>query len=275
MPVIVEDIEQQDKETKELQKRYPYWAGLIPCTILLVADVFVCSALIDRQWAVWSFPTFTYCYGGVCLGWWLFLTVYRIVANGTSGFYDIYWFCNMALLLTGIGCFLRCPTLIGQSMCLLFFPHATFWIDCGFYPCFHRGLLNTYSYMFEKDCPVFEKITSLHHIWYFPGLLFVIWKQPLLSIWSYVLSILLFVLLIVNGYYLTPLQIKNKKGVMRYLNVCLAHEYPTFVRNVPPFKWTIRKPFFFHCLCITVTYVIPINFLTYAIILGIQKLTCL
>ena len=275
MTTIVEDVEQQKVRKEPVKKGCPYWMGLIPCTLLLVADVLACYFFVDRQKAEWYFPIFAYVYGGLCLGWWLFLTVYRIVTYGSCGFYDIYWFCNMGLLLTGIGCFLRLPTLLGQSMCLLFFPHSTFWLDCGLYPCFHKGITNTYSYMFDKAIPIFEKITSLHHVWYFPGILLVIWKQPLLSIWSYVFSILLFIALITKGYYLTPLEAPTKEGTMRYLNVCLAHEYPTFVRNIPPFKWTIGKPFFFHCLCITVSYIIPVNFITYLIIIGIQKLILL
>ena len=83
MATIVEDVEQQKVRKEPVKKGCPYWMGLIPCTLLLVADVLACYFFVDRQKAEWYFPIFAYVYGGLCLGWWLFLTVYRIVTYGS------------------------------------------------------------------------------------------------------------------------------------------------------------------------------------------------
>mgnify|MGYP006932812318 CR=1 FL=1 len=38
MTTIVEDVEQQKVRKEPVKKGCPYWMGLIPCTLLLVAD---------------------------------------------------------------------------------------------------------------------------------------------------------------------------------------------------------------------------------------------
>ena len=269
----MDDIEQNlNGNVKQNILPCPFWLESIPLIILVICDILVCRYWIDKTDTVWAFPIFSYCYGGLCFGWWLLITIYRTVCFGIGGFYDLYWFCNIALVLTAVGAVFQLPTLIGQSMCLLFFPHATFWIDFLLYPCAKRPILNTFPFMFDDSTTSFEKFTSYHHFWFFPGLIVVLWKQPVLSIWSYILSIILFVLLNIMGHYMTPVTWYYPDGTERYLNVCLGHEYPEFAKSIPPFKWTINRPFIFHCLTITIVYILPVNLVTYFIIIGLQKL---
>ena len=250
----------------------PFWLETIPVVILTIADILVCKYWIDDPNTQWKYPTISYCYAALCFGWWLMLTLYRSICFGIGGYYDLYWFCNIALVLTTVGVVWRVPSLIGQSMCLLFVPHAAFWIDFLTYPCFKRPALNAYPFMFDDTTTPFEKVTSYHHFWFFPGLIVVLWKQPLLSIWSYVLSVLLFVILNIVSHYMTPVTWYYPDGSERYLNVCMSHDNPGFADSIPPFSWTVGKPFFYHCFTLTMAYVVPVNLISYFIIIGFQKL---
>lgn len=270
--LTMQDVENQSVTIEKQQKKCPYWAELVPCVFLILLDIYVCKYKIDIKFTEWRFPIFCYVFAGLCFGWWLLLIISRIVQSGVGGFYDMYWYCNVGLLITAIGVAFGIPSLIGQSMCLLLLPHMTFWIDVTSYPCFKVCPFNAYPYMFDKETPFMEKFTSYHHFWYFPGLILVLWKQPLLSLWSYGLSILLFAFLNIMALYMTPKVYVYKDGSTRYLNVCQAHEYPEFVKKIPPFKYTVGKNPLYMFFVTTTCYITPGNLISYFIIIGFQYL---
>ena len=268
---MIQDCEKGTCIEENKRKECPYWAELFTCTFVILLDILVCKYYIDTQQVEWIFPIFSYGFAVLCICWWLFLSISRCIQSGIGGFYDIYWYCNIALLLTAVGIVLGSPTLIGQSMCLLLLPHITFWIDIFSYPCFKVCPINAFPYMFDKATPFLEKFTSIHHFWYFPGLIVVLWKQPLLSLWSYGISIILFGILNFLSYFMTPKEYIYEDGTTRYLNICVAHEYPEFARKIPPFKYTIGKSFWFMFFITVTCYIIPANLIAYLIIIGLQK----
>ena len=149
-------------------------------------------------------------------------------------------------------------------------PHATFWIDFLFYPCCKRCILGAYPYMFDKATPVSEKITSYHHFWYFPGLCILLIGCPPFSIASFVLSVVLFSIMIVLARWMTPLDYTNSDGSKRYLNICLAYEYPEFGRTLFPFKYAIGKGFTIYVLTLIFAYIVPVNFISYLLVYWLQ-----
>ena len=265
------DVEQGVIEKKEEPKVCPWWAESMPITILLIIDVLVCKYYIDPQTITWRYPIYSYIFGSLCLVWFVYMITDRTIYGGIGGFYDAYWFCNIGLVLTALGVFFALPTLIGQSMCLLLMPHISFWIDFVCYPCLKRCVVGAFPFMFDESTAFHEKVTSYHHFWFFPGIVFLLLGQAPISLASFYLSALLFLLLIVLSRYMTPLEYVNPDGSRRYLNVCCAHEYPEFATHIQPFKWSIGKPFVVYVSVIFFFYVVPVNFISFILIVLIQK----
>lgn len=267
-----DDIEKANSTQRTESKFHVWWAELFPLTIVLIADVLVCMYFVDTKRATWKYPTYSYVYGTCCILWYIFLVACRTYYAGVAGFYDAYWFCNIGMLLTGLGAFLSLPTLVGQAICLLLIPHILFWIDFIFYPCFKRCVVGVYPYMFDENEPMYEKVTSYHHFWFFPGMIFLLVGQPPITLMSLCLSVILFFFLMLLAHYLTPLDYPRRDGTSRYLNVCCAHEYPEIVRSIPPFKYAIGKSFALYIFINIIFYTIPFNFFSYLLAFIIQKL---
>ena len=269
--ILEPDVESLQAQSNQEQKACPWWVESIPLIALVIADVLVCEYFIDKDRVQWRYPIYAKCFGALCLAWFVFLVATRVICSGLGCVYDAYWFCNICLILTGLGVFLSLPSLIGQSVCLLLMPHATFWIDFLFYPCCKRCVLGAYPYMFDKATPVSEKITSYHHFWYFPGLCILLIGCPPFSIASFVLSVVLFSIMIVLARWMTPLDYTNSDGSKRYLNICLAYEYPEFGRTLFPFKYAIGKGFTIYVLTLIFAYIVPVNFISYLLVYWLQR----
>ena len=266
------DVEKANTEERQEKKTDSWWVELLPFTLLLIADVLVCLYWIDSKRPVWRYQTYSYIYGAICILWYFFLVGCRTYYAGVAGFYDAYWFCNVALLLTGLGAFLSLPTLIGQSICLVLVAHILFWIDFICYPCFKRCVIGVYPYMFDENEPMYEKVTSYHHFWFFPGMVFLLIDQPPITLASCWLSVILFFFLMLFAHYMTPIDYPKRDGTPRYLNVCCAHEYPEILREIYPFKYAIGKNFAIYISINIVFYTIPFNFVSYIITFAAQKL---
>ena len=266
------DVEanQQDLEAKT-KVPCPYWLEMIPYALTFLLLTYISWKYIDVDRIEWRYPLFCYIFAACCIVQWCYLLWDRWYFYGPNVFYEIYWYCHMGLLLTAAAIYLHLPSLLGQSMCLTLFPHASFWIDLIIYPFFGRSVIGSAGWLVDKSYPLHEKMSSMHHFWYFPCIIFVMQGQKPISLVCYFLSIVQFVILNICSHYMTPVSYIDKNGNYRLLNICVAHECVDFLKPIPPFKWAIGKPYWFHLLIATVCYNFPVNYLAYFIIISVQR----
>ena len=250
----------------------PYWLELIPYCFTFVFLSYISYKYLDPVPAVWKFPIFAKVFACFCIIHWCFILGERWYSFGSAGFYEIYWYCNMAMLLTSVGIVFGLPSLIGQCMCLTLFPHISFWVDILLTPCMKRSPIGSAGWMFEKSTPWHERVSSLHHFWYFPCIFILFYKQDPIPISSYWMSLVQFVIMNFFSRLMSPKSCVDKSGKLRELNICVSWVCPDFIANIPPFKWSAGNPYIVHLLIATLFYNVPINFLAYAIIFGVQKL---
>ena len=269
----IEDIEEnRDRLEEKTKVPCPYWLEMIPYTITFVLLTYISYAYIDTQPMEWKYPTFCKLFAIGCIVQWCYLLWERWYFYGPNGFYEIYWYCHMGLLLTAAAIFLHLPSLLGQTMCLTLFPHVSFWVDLMLIPFFKRSVIGSSGWLVEKEYPWHEKLSSMHHFWYFPSILFVIQGQKPLPVSCYFLSIVQFVIMNICSHYMTPVSYIDKNGRLRMLNICVSHECVDFLKPIPPFKWAIGKPYWVHITFATLFYNVPFNYIAYFILLGLQQL---
>ena len=155
----------------------PYWLEFIPYCFTFVFLSYISYKYLDPVPAVWKFPIFAKVLACFCIIHWCFILGERWYYFGSAGFYEIYWYCNMAMLLTSVGILFGLPSLIGQCMCLTLFPHLSFWVDVLLTPCMKRSPIGSAGWMFEKSTPWHERVSSLHHFWYFPCIFILFYKR--------------------------------------------------------------------------------------------------
>ena len=267
------DLEKNDSiEDEDLRIPCPYWLMVFPYIVVYALLTLFSMKFVDTERAQWRFPIFSYIFAGVCFVHFFYILFERWYYFGVAGFYEIYWYCNCGLLMTTIGILLGLPSLIGQVMCLTLFPHLSFWIDSLMYPCFHRSVIGSAGWMFEKSTPWHERLSSLHHFWYFPCIFILFYGQPSLTFPSYYLSIIQFMLLNILSHYMTPKSMIDKTGTYRLLNICVSYVCPDFLTNIPPFKWAGGRPYICHLAIAVLFYNVPFNFIAFVIINSVQYL---
>ena len=251
---------------------FPFWLPIFPYLFVYSLLVFISWKFIDVKPTQWRFPIFNYIFGVICTLQFVAIVYERYYYFGKAGFYESYWYCSCALPLTLIGFIFDLPSLIGECMCLMLFPHLSFWIDSILIIITKKSVIGSAKWIFEKGTPWHEIVTTLHHYWYFPCIFICFYGQPKLPIQSYVLSILQFILL--NGIcrVMTPNKMVDKTGVLRELNICVSHEPPDFLKTIPPFKFGLNAPYYLFISIAVLFYNVPFNYIAYVIITFIQQL---
>lgn len=273
MSVIVEDDIEMNKDTKEKEEMpCPFWLPIFPYILIYSLLVFISWKYIDISPIQWRYPRFNYVFGVICLLQFIAIVYERYNCFGPAGFYESYWYCSCALPLTLIGFIFDLPSLIGECMCLMLFPHISFWIDSIIIIITKKSVIGSAGWIFKKETPWHEIFTTLHHFWYFPCIFICFYKQPRIPIQSYFLSILQFFLLNVVCHFMTPNKLQDKTGTLRELNICVSHEPPDFLKTIPPFKYGMTAPYWLFILIAVVCYNFPFNYIAYLIITGIQYL---
>lgn len=273
MSIVEERDVEMNKEAKVPDKPpCPFWLPVFPYIVVYSFLVYISWKFIDLKPTQWRFPTFNYIFGILCTLQFIAIVYERYHFYGPAGFYESYWYCSCALPLTLVGFILDLPSLIGECMCLMLFPHISFWVDSILILIFKKSVLGSAGWIFEKDTPWHEIFTTLHHFWYFPCIMICFAGQPVIPIESYFLSILQFILLNIICHFMTPNALIDKTGAYRLLNICVSHEPPDFLKKIPPFKWGIRAPYFFFILIAIVCYNVPFNYVAYIIIAAVQML---
>ena len=272
--VVVKDVE-MNKEAKHPEPDIPpcpFWLPIFPYLIIYGFLIFISWKFFDKNPEPWHFPVFNYVFGIICTLQFIAIVYERYTFYGPAGFYESYWYCSCALPITLIGFILNLPSLIGECMCLMLFPHISFWVDSLFVLIFKKSILGSAGWIFEKDAPWHEIFTTCHHFWYFPCICICFYGHSAIPIESYFLSILQFVLLNIVCHFMTPNALIDKTGEYRLLNICVSHEPPDFLKKIPPFKWGMNAPYFFFLLIATICYNVPFNYVAYIIITSVQFL---
>lgn len=250
----------------------PFWMPIFPYLLAYGLLIFISWKYIDTKPVQWRFPVFNYVFGAICTVQFICIVYERYHYFGNAGFYETYWYCSCALPITLIGFIFDLPSLIGECMCLMLFPHVSFWVDSIIILITKKSLTGSAGWIFEKGTPWHEIFTTLHHFWYFPCIFICLYGQPVMPIQSYYLSILQFILLNIICHYMTPNTLNDKNGVFRPLNICVSHEPPDFLKTMPPFKYGIKAPYALFLLIAVVCYNVPINYVAYLILAGVQLL---
>ena len=272
MIVVEEDVEKNKMMNVGDVPPCPFWLPIFPYILVYSSLVYISWKFIDVKPVQWRFPAFNLAFGIMCTIQFIAIVYERYHFYGNAGFYESYWYCSCALPLTLIGFVLDLPSLIGECMCLMLFPHLSFWIDSILIIITKKSVIGSAKWIFEKDTPWHEILTTLHHYWYFPCIFICFYGQPKLPLQSYIMSIIQFILL--NGIcrYMTPNKLVDKTGMLRELNICVSHEPPDFLKTIPPFKYGLNAPYPLFILIATFFYNVPFNFVAYLIITYIQQL---
>ena len=267
------DIEAKQENIDDKTKvPCPYWLEMIPYFFTFLILSYISWRWIDVEKPAWRYPLFCSIFAACCILQWCYILWERWHFYGSNGFYEIYWYCHMGLLLTAVAIYLHLPSLLGQTMCLTLFPHVSFWVDLALYPCFGRSIIGSSGWLVDKSYPVHEKMSSMHHFWYYPCIIFVLQGQKTIPLVCYYLSIVQFVIMNFFSHFMTPNSYIDKNGKLRQLNICVSHECVDILKNIPPFKWGDGKPYIVFLLIATVCYNIPVNFLAWYAITCIQLL---
>lgn len=88
---------------------------------------------------------------------WLFLA--RAWLN-RYGLQQLFWFCDVALLLTGVGLLARSSRLLTAQLCAISLFHACWLIDMVCLLVLARSPIGATEYMVRHDLPLFEKLFS-------------------------------------------------------------------------------------------------------------------
>ena len=271
--VQTQDIEKNvSKESVPDEAPCPYWLMMIPYVLTFVFFTFFSWKFIDTKPIQWHFPVVAYVFAGFCVLHWCYLLGERWYFYGPAGFYEIYWYCSLALLFTAAAVVLKLPSLIAECMCLTLFPHISFWIDAILTPICGHEVIGSAGWLYDKETPWHERISTFHHFWFFPCIFIVLYGQPPIPIQGYILSIVQFVVLNFFAHFMTPNVTVDKNGEIRKLNICVSHVAPDFLLNIPPFSWGTRQPYLVFLLVATLCYNVPFNYVAFFICEKVQQL---
>jgi hypothetical protein len=157
------------------------------------------------------------------------LSISRFLLRGVPGLTDPFWACNFGLLLCASGVWLGLPSIVGSTVVLLAFEHATFVIDCIGWMATGRFLIGSASYLANAHWA--EYVSTAHHIWFIPATLTVLWRSDAgITAFSFPLSCLVLGLLTVLGRFCFPLSISSCEERSTdyksfYINVNMGHEF--------------------------------------------------
>ncbi|KAK8795527.1 hypothetical protein WA158_000184 [Blastocystis sp. Blastoise] len=248
----------------------PWWLIIIPMLSLVIGLTCICYFYLDvdakpfyNRWVSWGSGIFF-------ILWYCYIGIERTYYYGIAGYYEIFWFCNISLLLVGIGLVFELPSLVCCSVCVVMFPHAAYWIDIISWLICRKTPCGAATFMFESGWPIHDKISTLHHFVLIPNVLFLLYEYPYIQYPAYLLSVVLLVVSQWSCHFLTPLAMLDKNKKYKYLNVCISYELPEILRGVYPFKWTVNGPTWLFFLICFFFYAVPINGVCYGLFLGCQ-----
>lgn len=250
----------------------PWWAPFPPMVILVLLLVAISYFFLDRDAAPYYNEYVAFGSGIFFICWYFYIGIERTYYYGVAGYYEIYWFCNVSLLLTGVGLAIRLPTLVCAAVCVVMLPHTAFWIDLICYACFRITPCGAATFLFEKGWPIHDKISTLHHFLLIPIVTFLFFRYPYVEPTAIVLAVLLLICSQVTCHYLTPREMIDKNGKRKYLNVCISHDMPDLLVNVYPFKWIKGRPAYVLFIICFFCYAIPISVICYYLFHGLQCL---
>lgn len=163
--------------------------------------------------------TFRRC-SDVLFCYWFGVLAYRCASKGLLlGAVDMLWACNVSLLLAAVAVRRQSNLLIDVCINLVSLAHVTWMIDVVAY-CFTGSMpLGRASYMLWPDATLAHNLTTLHHGWFIPLMLYLLARNGGVLQWrssgyAFVLS-----LCIGAASLAVP---KTLDGA--YLNINLAHE---------------------------------------------------
>ena len=146
------DIEAKQENIDDKTKvPCPYWLEMIPYFFTFLILSYISWRWIDVEKPAWRYPLFCSIFAACCILQWCYILWERWHFYGSNGFYEIYWYCHMGLLLTAVAIYLHLPSLLGQTMCLTLFPHISFWVDLALYPCFGRSIIGSSGWLVDKS----------------------------------------------------------------------------------------------------------------------------
>jgi hypothetical protein len=212
------------------------------------------------------------------LAYWIAVASFRCYTKGfLLGAIDMIWACNVALLLAVVATFLRSNRLINLTVGLVALTHLTWMIDVVAYAALRTMPLGRAKYMLWPDSTWLDNFSSMHHGWFVPCLLYLLYRNKGTLHLSTLADTFLASLVIGAVSLLVP---KTVNGV--YLNINLAHEMwkdlawrPLHAYNPPD-----AHPLVYFCYMIVVinalnaVFYIPLLLLYNAIYREIEKLKC-
>jgi len=184
--------------------------------------------------------------------YYIMMMIGRFPYRGIYAFLDTFWLCNINLLIAASGIALGNPALIGATVTSVFVAHVLWVVDVltwwtfGFFP------VGNAAYVAWPDTPWAEIITSTHHVWFIPLMLFVLHKNGGFVSRSYLISIT-FIAPVILVSLLFPEEVVLHTGQTYYMNVNMAHGWWKDVRNWPFSLIPYTNPhylIFLHLFCV-------------------------
>lgn len=148
----------------------------------------------------------------------------RVYLRGLAGLYDILWACNACMLLTGVGMIWGSRRLVAACLLTIFLDHVVWatevvlMLTAGYSP----G--GPAAYLVWPETTAVELVTTVHHVFYVPLTLFVLYRSEGIGWRDFAHSVGMCFLLSAAGRYLAPLSVALPNGQDYYLNINMGHE---------------------------------------------------
>eukprot|EP01126_Amoeba_proteus_P059643 TRINITY_DN7805_c0_g2_i1.p1 TRINITY_DN7805_c0_g2~~TRINITY_DN7805_c0_g2_i1.p1 ORF type:complete len:240 (-),score=26.08 TRINITY_DN7805_c0_g2_i1:179-898(-) len=167
--------------------------------------------------------------GQLLLFYFICLTMFRYSVRGCVGLYELLWACNIAIVVGAYGMLTYQKDIVACSISMVSLAHLLWIVDASCYLLFNFFPVGAAKYLADPSQTVFEVFFTLHHVWFIPMSMSVLYKNGPLGLRGLGLSVVVSIILGLVSRLTTPLQAEFA-GTVKYVNINMSHE---MWRDVP------------------------------------------
>jgi hypothetical protein len=139
---------------------------------------------------------------------------------GQIAVYDMFWQCNVSLVLSSFGAFLGKRDIVGACVVSIALDQSMWWVDIATFATMGKFGIGVAKYITWPQTTWPRIVTATHHLWFIPLCAYMNDGLPWNSVW---LSIVLVAVMSIISRYFIPFEIPFI-GNMKYMNINCSYE---------------------------------------------------